>query len=73
MKKTPNQIAQAIKARGPEANMASKYQSILIDEILAGGYSDPVEIEVIKSKESRLMLKYRLERLARLAELEQTT
>ena len=61
-KKTPMQIVVAIERHGEEARQASKFPSILIEEILAGGYSEPAEVEEIKNKVSQIARDRRLER-----------
>ena len=65
MKKTPEQIAEAIKAYGEEANLASKFQDILDREVEAGTESD--DREEVKAKVAEIMRKYRLKRLRRIS------
>ncbi len=65
VKKTPEEICDAIESHGTRARMASRFPEILNSEVKNGGYEsgDP-ETEEVKNKVAATMRQRRLERRA---------
>ncbi len=67
-RKTPEEIAAAIEARGEAASMASKFPTILDQEVRAGGeYRDSADFEATKAVVAEIMRKFRLAKRRRVS------